>query len=85
MRGQDGTDTSSRCERAPAADVLPPLAGVAPPLPASAPGLSCLGGGAVTTPPDPTRAPLTSASLAKQQVSISIYLGGASTHVGQLA
>lgn len=45
MRGQDGTDTSSRCERAAAADVLPPLAGVAPPLSASAPGLSCWGGG----------------------------------------
>lgn len=45
MRGQDGTDTSSRCERAPVADVLRPLAGVAPPLSASAPGLSCLGGG----------------------------------------
>lgn len=45
MRGQDGTDTSSRCERAQAADVLPPLAGVAPPLSASAPGLSCCGGG----------------------------------------
>lgn len=45
MRGQDGTNTSSRCERALAADVLPPLVGVAPPLSASAPGLSCWGGG----------------------------------------